>query len=51
MDAQRYRIANRVFNNKTTAGGITIIDLKLFYRAIVIVVVFDCGGGGGGDDI
>jgi hypothetical protein len=36
MEKQKARIAKTTLNSKRTSGGITIPELKLYYRAIVI---------------
>jgi hypothetical protein len=36
LELQKPSIAKTILNDKTTSGGITMADLKQYYRAIVI---------------
>jgi hypothetical protein len=40
MDKQKLKIMKTVLNNKRTARGFNIPDLKLWYRAIVTKTVW-----------
>jgi hypothetical protein len=36
LENKKPRIAKTILNNKSTSWGITMLDLNLYYRAIVI---------------